>query len=523
MIQPKEGLNLLRQIKILAFSAILLIFFIPRGVNAEEIIIFHTNDMHGRIVNSDDSNKSIGLAEMAAAVKTVKKQNKLTYWFDAGDTFYGLPKINISNGENMIPLLNAAEIDAMAPGNHDFNYGPDQLLFLAKKLKFPVLAANVTREKTEEKLLPAYKIFKNGNIKIGVFGLATPDTLAKSSIIKFEKLNFLNPVESAREMIKILRPQCDVVIAVMHMGLLDDILEFTSEQIAAETEGIDLIIDGHSHTKLPEGLTVKNTLIVQADCYEHFLGQVNINLRDGKIISKTAKLLSAEDVKKINPAPDKKIIDANIKMQQKNKKILDKVVAHSDKALTGEKEFIRLHESELGNICADMMKFETGADIGIMNCGGLRTGLPAGDITRGDVLEIMPFGNIVKKVEINGKIVREMIEYSVSQYPELFGGFLAVSGMNFTFDPSQPAGQRVKEILVNGAPLDENKIYTVSGMDFIFLGGNGFSMFKDVKFVGEDGAADDLFAIYLNKKGTANIEMGRMKNLAENVTEKKAA
>lgn len=503
-------------------AALLLIFFIPSIASAEEIIIFHTNDMHGRIVNSDDGGKSIGLAEMAAAVKTVKKQNKLIYWFDAGDTFYSLPKINISNGENMIPLLNAAGVDAMAPGNHDFNYGPDQLQFLAKQLNFPILAANVEMPRTGKKLLPAYKIFKQGNIKIGVFGLATPDTPNKSSIIRFEKTDFLNPVESAREMIKILRPQCDVLIAVMHMGL-DEFLEFTSAQIAAETEGIDVIIDGHSHTELPQGLTVKNTLIAQTGCYEHYLGQVTINLRDGKIISKSAKLLSAEDVKKINPTPDKKIVNEVIKMEKKNKKILDTVVAHSDKALTGEREIIRLQESEIGNLCADMMKFETGADIGIMNCGGIRTGLPAGDITRGDILEIMPFGNIVQKVEVNGKIIRAMLEHSVSEYPVLFGGFLAVSGMNFTFDPSQPAGQRVQEIFVNGAPLDENKIYTVSGMDFIFIGGNGFSMFKDVKVIAEYGAADNLFTEYLNKNGTKNIEMGRIKNLTENVEERKAA
>ena len=163
--------------------------------------------MHGRIVNSDDSGKSIGLAEMAAAVKAVKKQHKLTYWFDAGDNLHGMPRINVSNGENMVPLLNSAGIDLFVPGNHDFNYGATQLLSLAKKLKFPVLAANIAYSNNGAKLFPANKIFKQGNIKIGVFGLATPETPAKSSIIKFDKLDFINPVESAKEQIKILRPQ----------------------------------------------------------------------------------------------------------------------------------------------------------------------------------------------------------------------------------------------------------------------------------------------------------------------------
>ena len=503
-------------------AALLLIFFIPNLASAEEIIIFHTNDMHSRILNSDDNGKSIGLAEMAAAVRTIKKQNKLTFWFDAGDTLHGMPRINISNGENIVPLLNFAGIDLLAPGNHDFDYGAEQIEILAQKLKFPVLAANVTRKSNGAKVFPPYKIFKQGNIKIGVFGLATPETAYKSSSAKFAPFNFLNPVESAREMIKILRPQCDVVICVMHMGL-DKSSEFTSARIAAETEGIDVIIDGHSHTELPEGLTVGNTLIAQADCYEHYLGQVKINLRDGKITSKTAKLLTAEDVKKINPTPDKKITNQIIRMEKKNKKILDEVVAYSEKELSGARELIRRQESEIGNLCADMLRWKTGADIAVMNGGGIRTGLPAGDITRGDILEIMPFGNNAQKAEISGKVIREMLEHSVFGVPATFGGFLSVSGMTFSFDPSKPAGQRVEEVFINGEILDENKIYTMAAPNFTLMGGDDYTMLKDLKIVGEYETLDDILTEYLNKNGIKNNELGRIKNFAENVEERAAA
>lgn len=513
---------MLKKIKFFIMIATLLIFFIPRGVSAEELIIFHTNDMHSRIVNNDDSGKSIGLAEIAAAVKTVKKQNKLTYWFDAGDTLHGMPRINISNGENMIPLLNAAGIDAMAPGNHDFNYGSDQLLKLAKKFKFPVLAANIVNKNTGAKLFPAYKIFKQDNIKIGVFGLATPETAYKASPKKVEKVNFLNPVETAREMIKILRPQCDVLICVMHMGV-DKSSEFTSERIAAETFGIDVIIDGHSHTELPQGLIVGKTLIAQTGCYEHYLGQVKVNLRDGKIVSKSAKLLSAEDVRKINPTPDKKITNAVIKMEKKNKKFLDVVVAHSDRELSGERTLVRQRESEIGNLCADMLRWKSGADFAVMNGGGIRTGLPAGDITRGDILEIVPFGNTLQEVKIDGKTIRAMLEHSVFSVPASFGGFLSVSGLTFSFDPSQPAGQRVQEIFINGAPLDENKFYTMAAVDFTLMGGDDYEMLKDLEIVGEFETLEEIFTEYLNQHGTKNIEMGRIKVLTESVAERKAA
>ena len=500
---------------------IALIFLLPNLASAEKIIIFHTNDSHGRILNSDDGGKSIGLAEMAAAVKTVKKQNKLTFWFDAGDTLHGMPRINISKGENMIPLLNAAGIDAFTPGNHDFNYGSDQLQIISKKFKFPVLASNVVRKNNGTAILQPYKIFKQGNIKIGVFGLATPETAYKAAPDKVANVEFLNPVETAKEMIKFLRPQCNVVIAVMHMGL-DKSSEFTSERIAAETEGIDVIIDGHSHTELPEGLTVKNTLIAQTGEYEHFLGQVTINLEDSEIISKTAKLLTAEDVKKINPTPDKKIINQVIKLEKKNKKIFDTVVAYNDKPLTIEREIIRRQESEIGDLCADMIRWKTGADIAIINSGGIRAGLPAGDVTRKNILEIAPFGNTIKKAEVDGKTIRAMLEHSVFGYPATFGGFLNVSGMSFSFDPTQPVGQRVQDIFIGGEILDENKIYTMGAVDFLLMGGDDYKMLTNLKIIGGYETLDDVFSEYLNKYGIKEIEMGRIKNL-NTVEERKAA
>ena len=228
---------------------------------AAELVIFHTNDMHSRIQDTDDSKKSIGLAEITAAVKTTKAKNPATLWLDAGDTFHGMPIITISKGENLIPLLNEAGVDAMTAGNHDFNYGSAQLEKIAKQLKFPLLDANVVRKKNGKLVFKPYKIFKINGITVGVFGLSTPETVFKTNPINVTTIEFLNPVEVSKEMIKQLRPKCDVLIALMHMGV-DANSEFTSERIARETDGIDLIVDGHSHTALPEGIRIKDTLIV---------------------------------------------------------------------------------------------------------------------------------------------------------------------------------------------------------------------------------------------------------------------
>ena len=150
-----------------------------------------------------------------------------------------------------------------------------------------------------------------------------------------------------------------------------------------------------------------------------------------------------------------------------------------------------------------------------MNCGGIRAGLPAGDITRGDILALASFGDLLKTAEIDGKTIREMLEHSVSGYPGTPGGFLAVSGLNFSFDPSQPAGQRVQDIFINGAPVEENKIYTMGAVDFLLIGGNDYEMLKGLKVIGEFGTLDDILTEYINRNGVKITEFGRIKNLQD--------
>ena len=481
---------------------------------AAQLIIFHTNDMHARIQSTDEEGQSIGLAQISAAVKTSKKNNPLTLWLDAGDTFHGMPIINLSNGANMVTLLNLAGLDAMTAGNHEFNYGSKQLERLAKSLKCPLLGANVVRKGTNKNIFTSYKIFTLDGIKIGVFGLTTPETAYKANPANLTTVDFLNPVDKAREMIKILRPQCDVVIALTHLGI-DARSEFTSERLARETDGIDLIVDGHSHTPLYEGIRIKDTLIVQAGCYEHFLGRATLEIDAGKIVSKKAELLDAEAVKAGNPTPDEKILAKLDDFKRQANKILGEVIAHSDKKISINRFLVRRDESELGNLIADSFRWAAKTDIAICNGGELRADLPAGNVTRRDVLAILLFGNTINAVEISGATIREMLEHSVEFYPAPFGGFLNVSGMTFSYDPSKPPKHRVKEIFVNGEPLDENKTYTAAITDFLAAGGDNYTMLADLKIIGQFGNYEDVFAEYLNKVGTKDFSVGRITRLVD--------
>ena len=509
------GRMILKTVTFLTFFMFVLFPKLEAAGGTAELIIFHTNDMHARVSSIDDNGQSIGLAEISAAIKSVKAQNPDTLWLDAGDTLHGMPRINISHGENMVKLLNQSALDAMSPGNHDYNYGYKRLLQLSKQLKANVLSANTVKQGTKKNIFKPYKIYKmQNNIKVGVFGLTTPETAYKSNPKNTEGIEFLNPIDQAKTMIKKLRPKCDVIIAVMHMGV-DASSEFTSELIAEEAPGIDLIVDGHSHTSLPNGLNVGDTLIVQTGWHEYKLGCVKIDLQNHKIIGKKAELLDAEDVKKIAPIPDPTIEKTLIEIEASNENLFNAIVAHSDRTLSSERLLVRRNESELGNLCADSIRWRTGADIAVVNGGGLRADLPEGNVTRGNIMAIFPFGNTVQLAEISGKNIREMLEHSVYGYPASFGGFLDVSGMTFSFDPTQPVGQRIADIYIAEKPLDENAIYKLASNDFLFVGGDDYDMLKDLKIIGEFETCEEVLADYLNQVGMDGIEVGRIKLLKE--------
>ena len=496
-------------------SLILLVMVLVPGVagareGSTEIVIFHTNDMHARMV-VDDDNGTIGLASMAAAVKAVRSHFPSTLWLDAGDTLHGLPRINISKGDNAVALLNKACVDVTVPGNHDFNYGSDRLEELASKLDCMVLSANTVRkDKKGERLFDAYTILEMENgIRVGIFGLSTPETAFKTNPVNVTKVEFLDPVKSAKEMVKKLRPDCDVLVAVVHMGL-DGSSVFTSERIAREVKGIDVMIDGHSHTELPNGLVVGKTLIAQTGYHGKNLGCVTLKLQGNKIVEKNARLLNSEEVKVLAPIPDAAIEQLVANIDAHNKALFSEVIAKSDRELSGERALVRTQETEIGNLCADAFRWRTGADIAVINGGGIRHNLPAGDFTRGDAVAIFPFGNTLRMAEIQGKAIREMLEHSVFSYPAAFGGFMHVSGITFSFDPAKPVGQRVGDIFIGGKLLDEKRIYTMTSNDFVIAGGDDYSMLGNLHIVGEFDTCEEALADYLNTVGMDGIEIGRI-------------
>ncbi len=464
------------------------------------ITIIHTNDTHARVLDADGI---LGFARISTIIKEKKAENPNTLVLDAGDTLHGMPIINISKGENAVKILDAAGYDFMVPGNHDFNYGQERLLELKDMANFSMLSANVLDE-NEKNLFESYQIVEMNGVKVGIFGLSTPETAYKTSPDNVKGITFADPIEVSKKMVEELQDKTDVIIALAHIGI-DESSVVTSKKIAESVDGIDVIIDGHSHTTLESGILVNDTLIAQTGNYDNNLGFVNIQVKDGLIIDKQAELLSYEEAKETALDPELSAFIDNIK--EENETIFAQVVAKTDIDLDGARENVRTKETNLGNLSADAVRAASGADIGFVNGGNIRVSIPVGDITFGKVAELFPFGNTVQVKKIIGEDLIKVLEVSVSGYPATQGGFLQVSGLTFSFDPTQPAGSRVAEVLISGKALDKDSEYTVAINDFLGIGGDGYEVFKSYPIYAEFGTYEEIFANYLNTNGTKGIDV----------------
>ncbi len=473
------------------------------------ITILHTNDIHARVQSTDDEGKTIGMDWLAGAIWAQKGADEDTLALDAGDTFHGLTLINLSRGSNMAMLMNLSGFDAMTPGNHDFNFGSQRLIELASILNFPVLSANLMDKDKTQYIFRPYKSYDFNGVKVAVIGLSTPEIAYKTNPFNVKDVAFTDPIAAAQELMPKLRASHDVVIGLMHMGL-DKSSVVTTEQLVKAVPGFDVIIDGHSHTTLPKGMKVGNTLICQTGQYGHALGKVELVVKDHKLRKVQASLLNRQGVEKLAKTPDEGVVQALQEINMQVKMETETVVAESPRELTAAREIVRTQESELGNLAADALRQATGADVAVVNGGNLRTSLPAGKITKGAVLDVFPFNNRVLTLAVDGKTLKSMLELSVQYLPAAFGGFLDVSGMTFTVDTKAPAGQRVSEVKVQGQPLAESKNYMVAVNDFTAFGGDGYEMLKGAQLKGDFGSLEDIFVEYLQKNGLQGIEVGRI-------------
>ncbi len=481
------------------------------GQTAHHVVnltILHINDTHGHILPYATfmdkvlgrEKKVGGAANLATMIEKERSANPDgTILLSAGDMFQGTPESNIFHGKPVVEIMNYLHFDAMALGNHEFDWGQGVLHSIISWASFPVISANITTQ--GGKLIPGVKPFvmiKRKNILIGVIGLTTPETRYTTKSENVADLTFSQPASVIEPIIGQVRAKgASIVIALTHLGLNSD------EQLAGEVRGIDLIVGGHSHTVVMDPVVESGTVIVQAGSYCRYLGVMKIafDADTKKIVGFTLKDELVPVSPEAAPADPKvaRIVDKyESKIHAKFARIVGATAVDLKKGWTGESSF--------GDLVADAMRSASGAAIAFENRGGIRTDIPAGPITLREVFTALPFDDNIMSMDLAGHEVRELLEQSASRGDTP----LQVSGMRVVFDMSKPAGQRAVSIEVAGKPLDERASYRVATNDFLATGGDRFEVFKHGRNISTGEWVRDAVVAYIGKNSPVKVVGGRL-------------
>jgi len=472
------------------------------------LTIVHTNDTHGRL--EEGKYDGMGYAKIATVIEYVNSVSETTLILDAGDTFHGTNAATLSEGESIAKLMDGT-YDAMAPGNHDFNYGTDRLLELDEMTDFPFLSANVTR--AGELVFQPYKIFDYYGVKVAVVGLTTPETAYKTHPKNVEGVYFdqapawaladaseygtsslAETAELVQAGVDLLRKSADMVIVLAHVGI-DEESEITSTLIAENIDGIDLIIDGHSHTTLPEGMVVNGTVIAQAGQYGKNVGIINVEIADAQVTGITPFLYTKAEAAEIEPnaAVAAYIEGVNAEVEA----FTMQEIATLPYALDGERAHVRTRPTNLSKMLTTAMMEATGADAALTNGGGIRASIDAGNVTIGEVITVLPFNNTIVVIEVTGAELMEAIENGIKDLPNPSGAYAQLGGIEAIWNRFNEPGERLFKVKVGGKLVDPEATYRLATNDFTAAGGDQYTMFADKPLLEEYGLMAEIFGYYL--------------------------
>ncbi|NLC25603.1 MAG: multifunctional 2',3'-cyclic-nucleotide 2'-phosphodiesterase/5'-nucleotidase/3'-nucleotidase [Fastidiosipila sp.] len=449
----------------------------PLAVNAQaekELIILHTNDVHGS-VEADETH--IGYANYKNVIKDVKAKNDHVLVVDAGDASQGTNFASLNDGADVITVLNMLPLDAFTPGNHEFDYSKESALANYAASTFPWYASNVTYEDSGNLVFKAGEVLDKNGLKVGVFGLATPETKFKADPrntlgLKFADTVAANVAIANAEVAKLKAGGAEIIVLLSHLGT-DAESTVKSTDIAAAVEGIDIIIDGHSHSPHSEsGPSGKSFIASGAD------GLLNI----GKATVTTGGKVKSEVITKaqaVGYGQDSAIAQTIATLLEGQEAILGIVIGKTAVELDGTRGNNRTGETNLGNLITDAMRLASGADVVITNGGGIRASIEVGEITVGDVFTVLPFGNAMTVIKVTGQDIIDALNHGTKSYPGEAGGFPHVSGMSYEIAVGYGwVPNMVTNVKVNGEPLVKTKEYTLASNDFMAVGGDGYTMFE---------------------------------------------
>ncbi|ONI47666.1 hypothetical protein AN643_04160, partial [Candidatus Epulonipiscioides saccharophilum] len=481
-----------------------------------EIVIIHTNDIHCAIEDN------IGYAGVAAFEKEMNEQygEENVLLVDAGDAIQGGPIGKLTEGEAIIDIMNEVDYDIFVLGNHEFDYKIPRMIELMNKLEADVVSANFMNVETKEPVFLPYTITRHNGVEIAFVGITTPETFTKSTPTYFQNKDgeFIYRLEEDKTgeslyacvqgaVNSAIESGVDYVVALGHLGIDEQSTPWKSTDVISNTTGIDVFIDGHSHSVV-DGELIKNSegedvLLTQTGTKFDNIGRVIINPNTKEI---TSELISSYEKK--DEGVEKLIEEINAEFEL----LLNEVVANSDVTLatvdpeSGER-LIRNRETNMGDIVADAYRHALGTDVALVNAGGIRADIKAGEVTVKDIIDVHPFGNDATSIMVTGQTILDALEMGAKNYPGESGGFLQVSGLEYTIDsriaPSVITNDqgafvkvdgeyRVKNVLIGGEELELNKEYSVGSHNYMLLDlGDGMSMFKGAQIIKDKFMVDN--------------------------------
>lgn len=384
----------------------------------------------------------------------------------------------ITKGKHMIALMNALGVDIAGLGNHEFDFGKAILRQRMRESQFTWLATNALSDDGKPFGTAKTLIVRDvGGLKIGMFGLLTPDT--NLTLRPSEKVRFTPPVETARRSVSALRKMgADFLIAITHQYISQD------RELARRVGGIGVILGGHEHD--PIAIYEGGTLIMKAGQDARYLAvaDLRIDKKDTGHGSRVSMLPQWRFISTAGVTPHPGIASLVRQMEADTDEILKSPVAKTAVALDSRRAAMRTRETAFGNMVIDAMRAAVGAEIGLTNAGGFRGNriYDAGTrLTRKDIFSELPFGNVTVMLAIFGADLWAVLEHAVSAFGQRSGRFVQVSGLKFTFDPSRPVGRRVLEVVIGGKPLDKGRTYTLATNNYLARGGDGYEVLKRAK------------------------------------------
>lgn len=492
----------------------------PPVEKSDDIVVLYTNDVHCQVdpaANKEGVQTNAGYTNVAAYKADMLDTHNYVTLVDCGDAIQGGPIGAMTKGEAIVTVMNTVGYDIATFGNHEFDYGMDQLAKLVESAHAQYISCNFTYtgKGTAKVSADPYVIKDYGDTKVAFVGISTPESFTKSTPTYFQDENgnyvysfaegnngqdLYDAVQKAVDDAK--TAGADYVVAVAHTGTDESSTPWTSNEVIANTTGIDVYLDGHSHS------TIAGDKVANKDGKEVILTSTGTKLKNiGKLVigaeGITTELVSAASYTGTNEAASTEIA----KVEEELNKTLTQVVAKSDVDLTTldpetGKRAVRSAETNLGDLCADAYRVLYNTDIGFVNGGGIRADIKAGDITFEDIINVHPFSNEACVVKVSGQAILDALELSASAYPGENGGFLQVSGLCYDINSKIPSSvvkddkgafvkvdgeRRVFNVyLLNDEtgkydiPIDPEAVYTVASHNYMLLsGGDGYTMFKN--------------------------------------------